>query len=215
MVYTTRSPGSTVVSRGYRIAVGIKCGLGSWSSAVGFSKLYYRVKGIASAEIATRTCSKTRETPVGIIYGHSWGRFGAGGGVGSALVVMGVRCGLPVSAGEQDRPEPTEEALRSPGGASLEELTALAPQRADEVYNEFDFTEPNDRGLITLSYGEPISPPAFDFEPTVERAERLAANYHSLLSRVGEVRSSTLRVIGREWFFANQDFATVHICFDR
>ena len=150
MVYTTRSPGSpgSFVSRGYRVAAGIKCGLGSWSSQVGFSKLYHRVKRIAAGAIAKKICAETGEIPGGIVSGHVWRGFGDDDGIGIALVVMEVRCLPPHSPVEQGQTEPTEEALSSPGGASLDELTLLSPQSADEIYNEFDFTEPIDQGPI-------------------------------------------------------------------
>jgi hypothetical protein len=215
MVYTTRLPGCGVVGRGYRVAVAIKCGLGSWSSQVGFSKLYHRVRRIAAGAIAEKTCAETGEIPVAVVSGHAWGSFDPGQGIGTALVVMGVRCPSRSPSGEQDHTEPTEEALLSPGGASFEELTLLSPQSADEIYNEFDFTEPIDQGLITLSYGEPVFGSAFNFEPVVRRAERLAAHYHSVLCTFGEVHTGSLRVIRREWFLASGDFATVQICFDR
>lgn len=217
MVYTTRSPGTPepLVRHGYRVTAAIKCGLGAWSSQVGFSKLYRRAKEVASGAIAKKTCADTGETPIGIISGHGWRSFGDGDQIGTAFVIMEVRCSPPSGPGEHGQPEPSEEALLSPGGASLEELTRLWPQRAEEIYNEFDFTKPFEDGLITLSYGEPVSPPCHDFEPTVRRAEQLAETYHSLLKSVGEVHSVDLKVIHREWFLANEDFATVHICFDR
>src|SRR6266849_8560216 len=48
--------------------------------------------------------------------------------------------------------------LRSPGGATLEVLTRFAPQRADEFYNEFDFSDPSDESTdpVILSYGESV-----------------------------------------------------------
>lgn len=215
LVYTTRSTGSLGVGACYRVSAGIKCGLGSWSSEVGFSSLYNRVKRIAAGAIAKKTCAQTGEIPARVVCGHVWGSFGDGDGIGVALVVMGVRCSPHSTPAEQDHADPTEEALLSSGGASPEELALLSPQRADEIYNEFDFTEPIDQGPITLSYGEPVSGPAFDFGPIVQRAEGLAATYHSFLSSVGEVRSVSLRIMHREWFFASKDFATVHICFGR
>jgi hypothetical protein len=127
---------------------------------------------------------------------------------------MEVRCSPP-SAGQQGQSEPLEESLLSPGGASLEELMRVSPQRADEIYNEFDFTEPFDHSPVTLSYGEPTSGPARDFEPIVQRAERLAEVYHSFLKELGETHSGAFRIIHRGWFLANNDFATVHVCFDR
>ena len=41
----------------------------------------------------------------------------------------------------------------------MEELERLAPQREDEIYNEFDFTDPSmpKTGPITVSYGESVS----------------------------------------------------------
>jgi hypothetical protein len=115
-------------------------------------------------------------------------------------------------------PEPTDEALLSPGGASLEELAGLAPQRADELYNEFDFSESStaDTDPVTLSYGEPSSgTDVVDFEPFLQRAGRLAAAYHTFLQSLGETRSDVFRITGREWFLANQDFVTIDICFAR
>jgi hypothetical protein len=217
MVYTTRSPGSPdpFVRHGYRVTAAIKCGGGAWSSQVGFSKLYHRVKEIAAGAISKKTCAETGETPVAIISSNGWRSFGDGDGIATAFIVMEVRCSPPSAAGEQSQCGPPEEALLLPGGASLEELMRVSPQRADEIYNEFDFTEPFDHGLITLSYGEPISGPALDFEPIVQRAERLAESYHSLLKSVGEAHSVALKVIRREWFLANENFATVQICFDR
>ncbi|MBI2688888.1 MAG: hypothetical protein HYX27_21505 [Acidobacteria bacterium] len=55
--------------------------------------------------------------------------------------------------------DPIEEAPLLPDGASVEELARLAPQSADELYNEFDFTEPStaDTDPVTVSYGERVS----------------------------------------------------------
>jgi hypothetical protein len=111
-----------------------------------------------------------------------------------------------------------EEALRFPGGATLEELARLARQSADEIYNEFDFTEPstpNADVVVTLSYGEPVSGgDTIDFQPFVERAERLAHSYHSLLRTFGEAGSQPFRIKCREWFLASPAWVTIHICFD-
>ena len=116
-------------------------------------------------------------------------------------------------------PPPTEEALRSPGGATLEELELLAPQRADEIYNEFDFTDPSTPRTdpITLSYGESISgrDASLDFTPFVERAKRVARFYHSLLQSLGEASTRSFQIRRREWFLASETFVTIHICFDQ
>jgi hypothetical protein len=65
-------------------------------------------------------------------------------------------------------------------GTTLEEFVRLAPQTADEIYNEFDFTDPSTphTDVVTVSYGEPFSgDDAIDFWPFMERAERLARFY--------------------------------------
>ena len=116
-------------------------------------------------------------------------------------------------------PPPTEEALQSPGGATLEQLERLAPQRADEIYNEFDFADPSIRNTdpITVSYGEAIpgSDLSLDFAPFVNRAETVARSYHTLLQGLGEASAQPFRIQRREWFLASQSFVTIHICFDQ
>jgi hypothetical protein len=99
----------------------------------------------------------------------------------------------------------------------LEELERLAPQRADEIYNEFDFTDPSTPNTdpITLSYGESISgsDPSLDFRPFVDRADKVARSYHKLLQSLGEASAQSFRIQRREWFLASQSFVTIHICF--
>jgi hypothetical protein len=85
------------------------------------------------------TCPETGEKPDSIILGHGWRCLGEN--IVTALITLGLRCS-DQGVDKQGEPGPTEDALRSPGGATLEELARLAPQLADEVYNEFDFTEP-------------------------------------------------------------------------
>jgi hypothetical protein len=70
---------------------------------------------------------------------------------------------------------------------------------------------------LRLSYGESIfgSDPSLDFRPFVERAERVARSYHTLLQSLGEASAQSFRVQRREWFLASQSFVTIHICFDQ
>ena len=170
---------------------------------------------MASNAIARKTCSETGAAPVGDLCGQTWGSFGEGHAIGGALVVMAVRCVSADASADQNRTEPSQEALLSSGAASEEELRLLSPQSAEEIYNEFDFTGTTDRGLITLSYGEPVSEPNFDFEPVMQRAESFAEIYHAFLGDVGELTSTSVKIRYRDWFFASQKFATIHICFDR
>jgi hypothetical protein len=83
---------------------------------------------------------------------------------------------------------------------------------------EFDFTEASaaDTDPVTFSYGEPASGDgAIDFQPFVERAERLARDYYRFLQSVQETHAQAFRIIRREWFLADRNFATIHICFER
>jgi len=137
--------------------------------------------------------------------------------ISAAFIMLELRCSALGGSEAKGESEPTEQDLLSPGGASLEELARLNPLRADELYNEFDFTEPStpESDPITLSYGERVSiSAAVDFEPFVHRAEQRAETYHAFLKDLGEARSTAFRIIHREWFLANNDFVTVHVCFD-
>ena len=93
------------------------------------------MKRLAAGAIAEKTCAQTGEIPVGFVRGHAWGSFGEGDGIGFAVAVMGVRCSPRSTLAAEDHAGPTEKALLSPGGASPAELTALSPQRADEIFN--------------------------------------------------------------------------------
>jgi hypothetical protein len=78
--------------------------------------------------------------PDGAIVCHGWRLLGDAGNIAVAFITLAVRS--QHFAGE---PPPSDDGLRSSGGASLAEVARLAPQRADEIYNEFDFTDPRRR----------------------------------------------------------------------
>jgi hypothetical protein len=216
LVYTRTGLPLLSTEQNHRISVGFKRGVGAAHPFRGFQEVYQRVATIANRRISQLTCPETGERPGRIILCHEWRWLGDK--IVTALITVGLRCSDQGGMDVQGEPVPTEEALRSPGGATLEELARFAPQRADEIYNEFDFTDPStpNTDLVTLSYGEPISDgDTVDFRPFVERAERLARSYHALLQTLGEASSQPLRIKRREWFLASQTFVTIHICFDR
>jgi hypothetical protein len=87
-----------------------------------------------------------------------------------------------------------DNELQVPGGASLDELSRLAPHwGAGELYNEFDFTEQSavSPDLVTVSYGETVpeipAGDSIDFRPFIERAESFPGTYHQMLTEFGEV----------------------------
>jgi hypothetical protein len=174
---------------------------------------------MAARGISEKACPNSGELPRSIVSCHGWGRFGGTVMISAAFIMLELHCSPPLAndVDVKGESEPTEEDLLSPGGASLEEIAHLTPHRADELYNEFDFTGPStpDSVPITLSYGERVSNSApIDFQPFVQRAERLAETYHSFLTDLGETRD-TFRITHREWYLANHDFVTVHVCFGR
>jgi len=166
--------------------------------------------------ISQLSCPETGETPSSIILGHAWRWLGDN--IVTALITLGVLCPDHGPMDVRGESTPTEEALVAPGGATLEELRRLDPQHADEIYNEFDFTDgsTSDSDIVTLSYGESV--PAgdnVDFGPFVERAENVARSYRAWLETLGETRAEGFRIKRREWFLASQTFVTIHICFAR
>jgi hypothetical protein len=221
LVYTTRAKLSGLSPEGnYRISAGFKRGVASAHAFTGFHDLYLRVLTVARRRVSQLTCPDTREIPSSVILGHTWRPLGEN--IVTSLITLSLRC--PVRDESKARGlvtgelPPAEAALRSPGGATLEELERLAPQRADEIYNEFDFTDPSSPNTdpITFSYGESTfsSDPSLDFTPFVERAETVARSYHALLQSFGEAGADSFRIQRREWFLASPSFVTVHICFD-
>jgi hypothetical protein len=217
LVYTTRTGRlrSWHSGDGYRISAGFKRSGPAGSAAAGFRDVYRRVTDVAKYRVSQLTCPDTGKAPGAIILGHAWGPLGAN--IRTSLITVSVRCSDQNGSGEMGEPPPTDEALGCPGGATLEDLERLAPQRADEIYNEFDFTDRATResAPITLSYGERIegAEPVTDFAPFVERAESVARSYHGLLQAWGEAGGRPFRIRRREWFPASQFFVTVHICF--
>lgn len=219
LVYTTRTGPSLGRLSGddYRISVGFKRGVAAVHATAGFHDVYRRVATVASYRISQLTCPYTGEVPSSIILGHTWRHLGDN--IITSLITLRLRCSGQNGIEVKGELPPAKEALRSPGGATLEELERLAPQRADEIYNEFDFTDPStpNPAPITLSYGESISGSGtvVDFRPFVKRAEKVARSYHALLQTLGEASAQSFRIKRREWFLASQTFVTIHICFDQ
>jgi hypothetical protein len=204
LVYTKRLPAD---SGPYRISASFKCGSGR--TADGFGRVYQRVRTLA--ERVRLESGKTAESRIAC---HGWRRFGDGDFFAGVFINIEVGDSRDGSPGES---APTQDDLLTPGGTALEDLARLSPQSADEIYKEFDFTDRFESEIhpITLSYGESISvAQPVEFEPIVQRAERMAESYHSFLKDQGEIRSDAFRVTSREWFLANRDFATVLVFFE-
>ena len=103
------------------------------------------------------------------------------------------------------QPAPTTQELMTSGGATLEEMQHRSPQRATEVFVEFDHRHPAVGGapLFTSSYREPVAADTVhSFEPFVRRAEHNARAHETLFDVPG--KSATPSSIGhREWYIAD------------
>src|SRR5262249_28050385 len=161
--------------------------------------LYGRVTFIGTRRVAELASVRRHLAGTASIVCHGWRLLGAGGRlatldeggkIATAFVTLELRTAGKESASDGER-QPTDEDLNTPGGTSLEDLMRAAPQRAAEVYNEFDFSDTGD-DPVTVSFGERIAPGedgVLDFGPSVERAETFAHSYYGMLASLGEVGS--------------------------
>ncbi len=135
----------------------------------------------------------------------------------TAFVMMGLLWPVDDGAVPNGEPVPGNRELDAEGGATLEMLQRQAPQRAPEVYVEFDHrdeTSSRRQRIMTLSYGERVAPSErFSFEPSVARAEH-RARFHRDLLVDGLPADAPLHVVRREWFMVHEtNLATVHVYF--
>jgi len=220
LVYTAKPaiPSLLRPGREYRITVAFKRKVGTSKAFTDYGELYQRVTAIAKARISQLMCPGTGEPPQTRVMCHGWRCLGDTNGVATAFITMGLVCASQGDSVAQGDDAPTAEALMSPGGATLETLTRFAPQRADELYNEFDFSDLSGPGSdpVILSYGESVPTcEAMNFQPFVERAEKLASFYYDLLQALaGASRVAALKIIRREWYcVTNPNLVTVHVHF--
>jgi hypothetical protein len=218
LVCTIRSELSSLrySRQNYRISALYKKSIGAEQPFTGFKEAYRRAFAVANHRISQLNFPETERMPDPIILCQGWRLISEN--IATALITLGLRWPDQSLTDVHGEAVPTDEALRSPGGATFEELDRVAPQAADEIYNEFDLTDPPTQhaDVVTFSYGEPISiGHAIDFSPFVVRAEVMARSYHGLLQTFGEAGSQPFRIRHREWFLASQTFVTIHICFDR
>ncbi|MGB2712857.1 MAG: hypothetical protein WBC51_01670 [Vicinamibacterales bacterium] len=169
-----------------------------------FTGLYTRATTIAVAR-----CHDFAREDEGVhhwIMCQAWRTVPAGS---SSLVFAMVMMGLTrPTAGQMPplgEPAPTTQELTTSGGATMEEMQHRSPQRATEVFVEFDHRHPAAGGtpLFTYSYGERVAVNTVDsFEPFVRRAENHARAHEALFDMPGtSVTPSSIRQ--REWYIAD------------
>ena len=199
VVYTRTSypPEHLTGESGYRVSAAFKCGPAA--SKAGFKALYRRVRSLAEQAISEVKCPNARR-PVSKILCHGW-RTIEEANISGAFIMLDLRC-RPRDYHEQAlESELSDQDFATSGGSRLEEVERLNPQRAEEFYNEFDFTGFPTResdsvtasDFVTMSYGERISVfSPLDFEPFVRRAETGGALLR-LSPRPGRNTDSTLK----------------------
>ena len=169
-----------------------------------FAGLYARATTIAGARC--HDFARGDEDVRQWIMCHTWRTVPVGS---SSLVFAIVMMGLMRPAAGQvpppGEPAPTTPDLMTSGGATMEEIQRRSPQRATEVFVEFDHRLPAATAvpLFMYSYGERVAVDTIDsFEPFVRRAEDNARAHQALFDVPGP--SATPSSIGhREWYLAD------------
>ena len=169
-----------------------------------FAGLYARATAIAGAR-----CRDFAGEDAGVhhwIMCHAWRTVPAGN---NSLVFAIVMTGLMrPSAGRMPppgEPGPATQHLMSSGGATLEEMQLRSPQRATEVFVEFDHRHPGAGGvpLFMYSYGERVAVDTVDsFEPFVRRAENNARAHQAMFDAPG-TSATPSSIVHREWYRAH------------
>jgi hypothetical protein len=221
VTYTLRPPDGPPLSRGreYLITVSVRKMSPDSRRFQTFGPIYHHALRIATARGEELAAAAGHPPLHRRIVSHGWRSVDVGPKhFATAFVMIGLLWpveGKPVPAGE---PVPGDHELERDGGATLDMLQRDTPQRAPEVYVEFDHRDEmsSHRRIMTLSYGERVAPSErFSFEPSVARAEHRAKFHRRLL--VGETAAAhdPLRVVRREWFMIREtNLATVHIYFE-
>ena len=164
-----------------------------------FSGLFTRATAIAGAR-----CHDFARGDEGVhrwVMCHAWRTVPVGSNsVMFAMVMMGL---IRPSAGQvlpSGQPPPTTQELVMSGGATMEEMRQRSPQRATEVFVEFDHRHRATSGapLFMYSYGERLAVDTVDsFEPFVQRAESNALAHRAMFGLPARTPLEALRIGAR------------------
>jgi hypothetical protein len=187
----------------YSITVKVQRRLTEIDPHTTFAGLYARASAIAGARC--HDFARGAERVHHWVMCHAWRTVPAGT---SPIVFAIVMTGLMRSTDGQmppcGEPAPTTPELMTSGGATMEEMQYRSPQRATEVFVEFDHRHPAAVGapLFMYSYGERVAAETVDnFEPFVRRAEDNARAHEARFDV--PVRSASSAIVQREWYMAD------------
>lgn len=220
IVYTRRpdQPVSLDADREYQIVVSFKRKRRPGERGDGYSDVYRRVRSIAETRISQLNCTEPGIARRLRIICHGWRSLGEGEGLTTAFVAIGLLYAARGDDAAPAEPEPNEEDLKQPGGTPLDALSRLVPKRADEIYNEFDFTDGSTASAepLIVSYGESVSRcEGIDFQPFIRRAEQFADFYQGLVRNLAASPSSEpIQMIRRRWYcVTDPNLVTVELLF--
>jgi hypothetical protein len=169
-----------------------------------FAGLYARATTIADARC--RDFARESDGVHHWIMCHAWRALPVGSSsLAFAMIMTGLTRPAPGQMTVPGEPVPTTQELLTSGGATLEELQRRSPQRASEVFVEFDHRHPaaSDPPLFMYSYGERVAVDTVEsFEPFVRRAENNARAHQALFDVPGTSATSSA-IAHREWYVAD------------
>lgn len=221
MVYTARPaiPSPMVPGREYRITTSFKRRITKDEKFKGYEKLYGRISRLAELRISQLRCIRDDPRIHSWIIGQWWAAMEAPYHFATAVLTMGVisqKTGDSLPSGEE---RPTSQSLAAPSSNLHEAANRVNSQPADEIYHEFDFTEPGHNGQlpcpVILSYGDRIrSREGLNFEPFVRSAEIMAAVYAEFSANESGAERANFQLLGREWFsVSDPDLVVIHVFF--
>ena len=166
--------------------------------------LYARATMIADARC--RDFAREDEAVHRRVMCHAWRTMPAGNSsLVFALVMVGVMRPAAGRMPPAGKPAPTPEELMTSGGATMEEMQQRSPQRATEVFVEFDHRHhaAGDAPVFMYSYGERVAVDSVEsFEPFVQRAEH-NARAHLALFKMPGTSATASSIVHREWYKAD------------
>lgn len=169
-----------------------------------YAGLYARAASIA--DLRCREFARAHGDVPHWVMCHAWRAMPAGGAtIAFAMIMVGLarRDGSPPPPGQ---PAPSTAELTTSGGATMEEMQQRSPQRASEVFVEFDHRLPTAKAApgFMYSYSERVAGDSVDsFEPFVRRAER-NARAHQALSSEADPSVTPFEIGHREWYLADR-----------
>lgn len=221
LVYTRRSDQAVALDPGreYQVTVSFKRRRRPGERNHGYSDVYHRVRTIAETRISQLNCTEPGIARRVRIICQGWRPLGETEGITTAFVGVGLLYCARADDSAPGEPEPLEEDLKRPGGTPLDALSRLVPKRADEIYNEFDFTDASTASAepLIVSYGESVSQcEGIDFQPFIRRAQQFADFYKGLVRKLAASPSSEpLQMVRRRWYcITDPNLVTVELLFD-